>query len=428
MPATGSSATLARLRADIWKFLSNSPSTTKALPILSRPNCLASAPVLISLLLASSSTTIWPSLALAESACLRPSAFTFLGRSNSWLCATGPIALAPPTNSGAERAPWRAWPVPFCLYIFFLVRLISARVSTLCWPERRLANCHTTTRWIRSARGSRPKMASLSSTSPADLLSRLRTLVFISALALFFGRGRRGRSSSIFALLHGSEHRQILVRLLDGVAHHHPAALGARHRAAHHDQAALDIDLGHFQILGGDIVDAIMAVHLLVLEGLARVLTTAGTAQRAVADRDAVRGFETAEIPALHRAGEAAADGDAGDVHLLAGNEVIGLKLIAHFQQVRAIDTKLCHLAARFEFGLGELAASGLGSVLDLGKTRTELDGGVAVLLIRAGRHDGAAVELQDRDRDMGTVCQKQTGHAHLLRDDACAHLTLLTT
>src|SRR6185437_3990725 len=389
-------------------------------PIL--PNCLARVPVLMSLDLASSSTTIAPSLALAESACLRPSAFTFLGRSNSWLCATGPIALAPPTNSGAERAPWRAWPVPFCLYIFFLVRLISARVSTLCWPERRLANCHTTTRWIRSARGSRPKMASLSSTSPADLLSRLRTLVFILALAL----GRR--FGSLFALLHGSRLGRILVRLLDGVAHHHPAALGARHRAAHHDQAALDIDFRHFQVLGGDVVDAVMAVHLLVLEGLARILTAAGTAQRAVADRNAVRRFKTAEIPALHGAGKAAADGDARDVHLLARHEVVGLKLIAHFQHAAGIDPELRHLAAGLDLGLGELAALGLVGILRLGKARAELNGGVAVFFLGPDRRDGAAVQLEDGDRNMRAVCQKQTGHAQFLRDDACAHLTLLTT
>ena len=28
----------------------------------------------------------------------------------------------------------------------------TTSISTLCWPLRRLANCHTTTRWIRSAR------------------------------------------------------------------------------------------------------------------------------------------------------------------------------------------------------------------------------------------------------------------------------------
>ena len=80
------------------------------------------------------------------------------------------------------------------------------------------------------------------------------------------------------------------------------------------------------------------------------------------------------------------------------------------------------------DFGLGELAALGLGGVLGLGKARAELNGGIAVLLLGAGGHDGAAVELQNRDRHMRAVCQKQTGHADLLRDDACAHLTLLTT
>src|SRR5271155_3597307 len=98
---------------------------------------------------------------------------------------------------------------------------------------------------MRSARGSRPKISSLSSTSPADLLSRLRILVFISALRLrvFGGRSRRLG----VALLHRARHWNILVRTLHGVAHHDPAALGARHRAAHHDKAALDIDLGDFE-------------------------------------------------------------------------------------------------------------------------------------------------------------------------------------
>ena len=107
---------------------------------------------------------------------------------------------------------------------------------------------------------------------------------------------------------------------------------------------------------------------------------------------------------------------------------MIGLKQVAHFQQVRRIDAEFRHLLAGLDFGLGELAALGLVGVLGLGEARTELDGGIAVLLLGAGRHDGAAVQLQNRDRNMGAVRQKQTGHADLLRDDACAHLTLLTT
>jgi hypothetical protein len=107
---------------------------------------------------------------------------------------------------------------------------------------------------------------------------------------------------------------------------------------------------------------------------------------------------------------------------------MIGLQLIADFQQVRGIDTKLCQLAAGLDLGLGELAAFGLGRVLRLGKARAQLNGRVAVLLFRPDRRDGAAVQLEDGDRNMRAVCQEQTGHAHFLRDDACAHLTLLTT
>ena len=118
-------------------------------------------------------------------------------------------------------------------------------------------------------------------------------------------------------------------------------------------------------------------------------------------------GFQTAEIPALHGAGEAAADGDAGDVHLLAGDEMIGLQRVAHFQQVAGIDAEFRHLAAGFDFRLGELAAFGLAGVLRLGEAGAELDGGIAVLLRRAGGHDGAAVELENSDRHMGSVRQK---------------------
>ena len=92
------------------------------------------------------------------------------------------------------------------------------------------------------------------------------------------------------------------------------------------------------------------------------------------------------------------------------------------------IDAELGHLAAGFDFRLGELAAFGLVGVLRLGEARTELDGGVTILLFGTRGHDGAAVELENGNRNMRAVCQKQTGHADLLGDDACAHLTLLTT
>ena len=57
------------------------------------------------------------------------------------------------------------------------------------------------------------------------------------------------------------------MRTLDGVADHDPTALRSGHGTTDHDEAAFYVDLGHFEILGGDVVHTVMAVHLFVLEG-----------------------------------------------------------------------------------------------------------------------------------------------------------------
>src|SRR5215470_2647734 len=77
-----------------------------------------------------------PSLALAESACLRASARTFLGKPISWLRGVGPKARPPPRKMLTRAEPWRALPVPFWRYIFLPVRLISARFLTAWVPAR----------------------------------------------------------------------------------------------------------------------------------------------------------------------------------------------------------------------------------------------------------------------------------------------------
>src|SRR6185436_19730448 len=96
-------------------------------------------------------------------------------------------------------------------------------------------------------------------------------------------------------------------RLLDGVAHRDPAALGAGNGALDEDQSALDVRLHHTQIERGDAIDAHVTGHLLVLEGLAGILASAGRTDRTMRNRDTVGGAQTAEIPALHTAGEALA-------------------------------------------------------------------------------------------------------------------------
>src|SRR5262249_48508383 len=250
MPWIGSTSTSGMLRTARRKLASiSAPSTINALAISSLPKRSLSALVLASSSAAFSRTTMPPSLALAERAGLSASARTFLGRPISWLRGVGPKARPPPRKMLTRAEPWRALPVPFCRYIFLPVRLISARFLTLWVPARRLASCQVTQRWIRSVRGLSPKIASESSTEPAAAPSRVVTLSSMSGplarrargfAARFRPGGRRGLRSCRLAPrqaeLAGLRHR-VGQLLLHRVAHGDPAALGARHRALHQDEA-----------------------------------------------------------------------------------------------------------------------------------------------------------------------------------------------
>src|SRR6185437_9062841 len=197
-----------------------------------------------------------------ESACLRASARTFFGRSVACERTTGPKARPPPRNCGTRAEPWRAPPVPFCL----------------CVPAWRLLSCHCTQRAMMSWRGSRPKISSDRLTEPAALPSRVVTFSSISRALL-----RRRRFRSLLAA-HDLElaglRRFLRQRLLHGVAHPDPAALGAGNGALDENQAALDVGLHHTQVQRGDAVDAHVTGHLLVLPGLAGILTAAGRTDR----------------------------------------------------------------------------------------------------------------------------------------------------
>src|ERR1035438_8348649 len=176
---------------------------------------------------------------------------------------------------------------------------------------------------MMSARGSRPKISSESWTEPAALPSRVVTFSSISH-ALLLGRRFRCLLGACDLELAGLR-RFLRQRLLHGVTHRDPSALGAGNGAFDQDQAALDVGPHHAQIERGDAIVAHMAGHLLVLPGLAGVLAAAGRTDRTVRDRDAVGGAQAAEIPALHAAGKTLADRGAGDVDELADHEMIGL-------------------------------------------------------------------------------------------------------
>src|SRR6202790_2607043 len=176
---------------------------------------------------------------------------------------------------------------------------------------------------MMSARGSRPKISSESWIEPASLPSRVLTVSSISRAPLLGRRFRCLLRNLEFAGLR----RFLRQRLLHGIAHRDPTALGAGNGALDEDQAARNVGLHHAQIERGDAIDAHVTGHLLVLERLAGILTSAGRTDRTVRDRDAVGGTQAAEIPALHAAGKTLADRGAGDVDELADHEMVGLNL-----------------------------------------------------------------------------------------------------
>src|ERR1700688_2430827 len=170
---------------------------------------------------------------------------------------------------------------------------------------------------MMSLRGSRPKISSESWTEPASLPSRVVTFNSISHTLLL---GRR-RSSLLAAAIGQAElaglRRVFRQRLLHGIAHRDPSALGAGNGALDEDQAARDVGLDHAQIERGDAIDAHVPGHLLVLESLAGILTSAGRTDRTMRYRDTVGGPKPAEIPALHAAGKPLADRRAGNIDKL---------------------------------------------------------------------------------------------------------------
>src|SRR3954466_13507380 len=174
-----------------------------------------------------------------------------------------------------------------------------------------------------SLRGSRPKISSDSWTEPASLPSRVVTFNSISRALLL------GRCSCRFGAAHDLElaglRSFLRQRLLDGIAHRDPAALGAGNGALDEDQPALDVGLHDAQIERGDAIDTHVTRHLLVLEGLAGILTSAGRTDRTMRHRHAVGSAQAAEIPALDAAGKTLADRGAGDVDELADHEMVRL-------------------------------------------------------------------------------------------------------
>src|SRR3954470_19232799 len=262
-------------------------------------------------------------------------------------------------------------------------------------------------------------MASDSWTEPASLPSRVLTFSSISRALLRSRRFRRLLARDLELAGLRSFLRQ---RLLDGVAHRDPAALGAGNGAFDQDQAALDVGLHHAQIERGDAIDTHVPGHLLVLERLAGILASAGRTDRTMRYRDAVGGAQAAEIPALDAPGKALADRGASDIDELADHEMIRLNFGAHRDQRVFRDAEFGDLALRLDLGNGKLAALGLGQIDGLARARTQLQRDVTVLLAGAVTQHLAVAQLQHGHGDMFAGLRKDPRHPDLLCDHSGAH------
>src|ERR1700733_650786 len=324
-----------------------------------------------------------------------------------------------PTPRGRRREPWpkarAAAPAPFCLYIFLPVRWISARPSVLCVPAWRLASCQRTMRAIRSVRGSSPNTASLSSSEPAaepsiDVMSN-----FMASLSLRrFGRWGAGARFGVNAELAG-QRRILRQRFLHRVAHSDPPASVPGHRAFDQNEAALGISAHHAKVLRRHAISSHMAGHLLVLPGLAGILTPAGGPMRTMRDRHAVGGAQPAKVPPLHRPRKSLADRHAGDIDILPDGEVIGGDLRPDRDHLVLFAPELGEPHLRLDMGDGEAAALRLRYVLHLGLADAELKRGIAVLFLGAMRDHLAALDLENGDRHVVPCVGEDAGHAQLL-------------
>src|SRR4051812_26017072 len=196
----------------------------------------------------------------------------------------------------------------------------------------------------------------------------------------------------------------------------HEAVLGAGDRAADEQEVVPRVDPDDLQALLGDALVAHLAG---AADALHHAGGPGGRADRA-GGADVVRAVRLgalAEVVALDRALEALALRGAGDLDLLADLERLDRDRLAHRQLARLV-AELLDVAVRAGVGLLEVAQLGLGEVLLLAGVERELDGLVAIALMRADAGDRTGTGLEHGDALDGAVLEEDLGHAELLGED----------
>src|SRR5262249_305235 len=103
-------------------------------------------------------------------------------------------------------------------------------------------------------------------------------------------------------------------------------------------------------------------------------------------------------------------------------DEMVGGDLGANLDQVVRAHPELGQLALRLDLGGSEVLPLGARNPAGLAAACTELEGGVAVLLLGALGDDLDARESGHRHRHVLAGVGEHPGHPHLLRDHSGAH------
>src|SRR2546421_4721530 len=289
--------------------------------------------------------------------------------------------------------PWRARPVPFCLYGFLPPPRTSPRVFTLCVPCRAAASWATTTWCISGMLACTLKTSSGSATA-------------------------RARSPSADSTSTLSSEGMSLTALLRRRAEQHQRTLGARDSALDQDQVLVRVDRLDGQVLHGVARVAHAPGHAYPLEDPARRGAGADRTGRAVLALDTVARLQAVEAVPLHHAGETLALGTPGDVHDLAGREGLRRHLLAECVLAGVGGAQLDDVPARRHVRLGVVAGGRLVDLARIDRAERELDRAVAVLVRGTDLGDHARAGLHHGDRD-NLVVVPHLSHAELGAQDA---------
>src|SRR5690606_934121 len=203
----------------------------------------------------------------------------------------------------------------------------------------------------------------------------------------------------------------------------------ARYGALDQQQVTFGIHPHHFQVGGGNVSVAHVAGHALAFPDATRRLALTDGTRHAMRHGVTVRAILAREVMPLDGAREALALGNAGNVHQLAGLELIHFELRARFQPFLAVSqAEFPQAAPGFDTRLGEVPALGASDTGCAPDTCGDLQRGIAIRLngfdlgYAVGRH------FNDRHRYRSAVRSENARHAAFAADYADCHLLFLVT